>query len=273
MPARRRPSSSLSAKTTELALAVPQVVAHRLLRMAHAGPHLSARDRKEFARMIAEKNSAFGESWNAMALQMLQSQRTFAAALALAATAAAVDARQPCRADPCGASAAGHPRGHRQGARAGAPPRRRQREAARAYAFALIRRRRCATRPSSTRCSRSPRGRWSCSCSSRSRGPARRGGARSSSTTSSTANRRRCRRAVSIPNRNYMNLLELPMLFYVVCLVLYVTAGASTTAIALGLGLRRPAHRPQPHPPHLQPRRAPARRVHRLECRAGRCCG
>ena len=30
-----------------------------------------------------------------------------------------------------------------------------------------------------------------------------------------------------------MNLLELPMLFYVVCIVLYVTAGASTTAIAL----------------------------------------
>jgi hypothetical protein len=39
--------------------------------------------------------------------------------------------------------------------------------------------------------------------------------------------------AVRIPNRNYMNLLELPMLFYVVCLVLYVTAGASTVAIAL----------------------------------------
>ncbi len=39
--------------------------------------------------------------------------------------------------------------------------------------------------------------------------------------------------AVSIPNRNYMNLLELPMLFYVVCLILYVTAGASTLAIAL----------------------------------------
>ena len=39
--------------------------------------------------------------------------------------------------------------------------------------------------------------------------------------------------AVSIPNRNYMNLLELPMLFYVVCIVLYLTAGASTTTIAL----------------------------------------
>ena len=86
MPARRRPSTSLSAKTAELALAVPQVVAHRLLRMAHAGPHLSARDRKEFERMVAEKTSGFSESWNAMALQTLKSQRAFAAALTLAAT-------------------------------------------------------------------------------------------------------------------------------------------------------------------------------------------
>ena len=39
--------------------------------------------------------------------------------------------------------------------------------------------------------------------------------------------------AVSIPNRNYMNLLELPVLFYVVCLVLYVTGGASSPAIAV----------------------------------------
>ena len=37
--------------------------------------------------------------------------------------------------------------------------------------------------------------------------------------------------SVSIPNRNYMNLLELPMLFYVVCVILYVTAGASRVAI------------------------------------------
>jgi hypothetical protein len=37
--------------------------------------------------------------------------------------------------------------------------------------------------------------------------------------------------SVSIPNRNYMNLLELPMLFYVVCMVLYVTAGASRLAV------------------------------------------
>jgi hypothetical protein len=46
---------------------------------------------------------------------------------------------------------------------------------------------------------------------------------------------------VSIPNRNYMNLLELPMLFYVVCVVLYVTGGASRLSVLLAwayVGLR-----------------------------------
>ena len=39
--------------------------------------------------------------------------------------------------------------------------------------------------------------------------------------------------AVSIPNRSYMNLLEAPILFYVVCLTLYVSATSSTNAIYL----------------------------------------
>lgn len=38
---------------------------------------------------------------------------------------------------------------------------------------------------------------------------------------------------VSIPNRNYMNLLELPMLFYVVCLLLYASGAATEHSIAL----------------------------------------
>jgi hypothetical protein len=38
---------------------------------------------------------------------------------------------------------------------------------------------------------------------------------------------------VSLPNRNYMNLLELPMLFYVVGILVYVTGGASTLATAV----------------------------------------
>jgi hypothetical protein len=45
---------------------------------------------------------------------------------------------------------------------------------------------------------------------------------------------------VSIPNRNYMNLLELPVLFYVVCLILYVTQletqiSASSSSLILTL--------------------------------------
>lgn len=46
---------------------------------------------------------------------------------------------------------------------------------------------------------------------------------------------------VSVPNRNYMNLLELPLLFYVVSVLLYITAGASLAAIVLAwayVGLR-----------------------------------
>jgi hypothetical protein len=38
---------------------------------------------------------------------------------------------------------------------------------------------------------------------------------------------------VSIPNRNYMNLLELPMLFYVLCLSLYVTHSVTTLEVGL----------------------------------------
>ena len=72
----------LAAQTSELATAVPQVMAHRLARMAIAGPKLSERDRKEFARMFAEKNSAFSESWNAMAQQALRSNQALAASLA-----------------------------------------------------------------------------------------------------------------------------------------------------------------------------------------------
>jgi hypothetical protein len=39
--------------------------------------------------------------------------------------------------------------------------------------------------------------------------------------------------AVSLPNRNFMNLLELPMLFYVVCIALYVTLSVDAYAVAL----------------------------------------
>lgn len=39
--------------------------------------------------------------------------------------------------------------------------------------------------------------------------------------------------AVSLPNRNFMNLLEVPVLFYVVSLTFYVTGQATTVAVAL----------------------------------------
>jgi len=38
---------------------------------------------------------------------------------------------------------------------------------------------------------------------------------------------------VSLPNRNLMNLLELPVLFYVGCLALYVTNTVDTVALVL----------------------------------------
>ncbi len=57
-----RGARSLAAKAADLAVAVPLVVAHRVTRMALSGPKLSLRDRKEFDRMVAEKNDAFGES-------------------------------------------------------------------------------------------------------------------------------------------------------------------------------------------------------------------
>jgi len=70
-----RNAKSIVAKSTELALAVPQVVAHRVARMANAGPTLSARDLKEFNGMVAEKHVAFAQAWQAMATHtMLASQ-------------------------------------------------------------------------------------------------------------------------------------------------------------------------------------------------------
>src|SRR3954468_24169775 len=38
---------------------------------------------------------------------------------------------------------------------------------------------------------------------------------------------------VTLPNRNLMNLLELPVLFYVVCLAFYVTHSVSASAVTL----------------------------------------
>ena len=82
MTARRRKNSSLTRQTAELAVAVPQVVAHRLTRMALAGPVPSARDRREFQAMGQEKVHAFCQSWFAMGWAATQmSQRGWMALL------------------------------------------------------------------------------------------------------------------------------------------------------------------------------------------------
>lgn len=38
---------------------------------------------------------------------------------------------------------------------------------------------------------------------------------------------------VSIPNRNYMNLLEFPVLFYIVCMLIFVTDSASPVMLSI----------------------------------------
>lgn len=72
MNTRRRSATRLSRQASELALAVPQVMAHRLARMALAGPRPSARDRKEFHGMGQEKMLAFWQSWFGMGWAVLQ---------------------------------------------------------------------------------------------------------------------------------------------------------------------------------------------------------
>jgi hypothetical protein len=79
--ASRRKSSTLAIKSAQLALAVPQVVAHRVARMAMAGPALSERDRKEFELMVAEKESAFAEAWQAMAAQTVRANQALAVSM------------------------------------------------------------------------------------------------------------------------------------------------------------------------------------------------
>lgn len=64
-------ATSVARQATDLAVAAPQVVAYRLARMAMAGAHPSVRDRKEFSRMVSEKQTAFYQSWNAMGLQSM----------------------------------------------------------------------------------------------------------------------------------------------------------------------------------------------------------
>jgi len=74
-------AKAIAVKAAELSVAVPQVVAHRVTRMAIAGTPMSARDREEFKRMVAEKKSAFTEAFAAMASQTVRANQALAASL------------------------------------------------------------------------------------------------------------------------------------------------------------------------------------------------
>jgi hypothetical protein len=122
---RRSKKQQMAAQAAELAVAVPQVVAHRMLRMALAGGTPSARDRREFGLMGAEKMAAFQESWTAMWLEALRAQQQFSLSLLQPLWfpwAVAWPSRRAAAAG--GAGRAGEGRG------AGAPPRGGQRQAA-----------------------------------------------------------------------------------------------------------------------------------------------
>ncbi|MED5619388.1 polyhydroxyalkanoate granule-associated phasin [Ideonella sp. BN130291] len=62
----------------EMALAAPQVITHRSLRMLAAGAQPNARDRREFHRMGQEKLDAFSESMMAMGVQLWRMQHAAA---------------------------------------------------------------------------------------------------------------------------------------------------------------------------------------------------
>ena len=67
---RRTKSLRIAIQASELAVAAPQVIAHRMARAALSCGSPSASDRREFERMGTEKVAAFYESWTAMLIAM-----------------------------------------------------------------------------------------------------------------------------------------------------------------------------------------------------------
>lgn len=68
----RRQSTTLARKTTEAAISSPQVIRHRLTRMALAGANPGNRDKKEFHGMITEKYVGFTKAWFAMGVATIR---------------------------------------------------------------------------------------------------------------------------------------------------------------------------------------------------------
>lgn len=78
MPRRKRSSPVATAlKLGELSVAAPQVVAHRVARMALNGPFYSKRDQAEFVGMVLEKQLAFAQSGWAMFAEGVRVQQEF----------------------------------------------------------------------------------------------------------------------------------------------------------------------------------------------------
>jgi hypothetical protein len=69
---RNRKSRVLAAQAVGLGFAVPQVLAHRVMRMALTGSSPTRRDQKEFYLMGVEKVAAFYESWTAMMAEIFR---------------------------------------------------------------------------------------------------------------------------------------------------------------------------------------------------------
>ena len=65
-----RTQRAIARHLAEVAMAVPQIVAHRTGLMAAAQP--SDSDRAELNRMVSEKAAAFSESWIAMSMQAMR---------------------------------------------------------------------------------------------------------------------------------------------------------------------------------------------------------
>src|SRR5690349_9060378 len=83
---REPPTATAAMKLTKLAVAAPQVIAHRLTRMALAGPTPSERDCQEFTGMGMEKQAVAAQAWMAMFAEGVRFQQQFALSLLSLAT-------------------------------------------------------------------------------------------------------------------------------------------------------------------------------------------
>ena len=77
-------AASLAARSLAISTAAPQVIAHRLSRMALAGANPTAADRRESMQMVTEKMQAFHSGWGAIWTEALAQQASLTQALWMA---------------------------------------------------------------------------------------------------------------------------------------------------------------------------------------------